>query len=217
MIKAICFDVVGTLIDWRGTITSKLVGVTGYADKIAHEWVYYYAEGDFKSLKQLQQKGEELLRKYIPESELEYIDVPHLSRVWQYMQPWVSGRKTLNTLVYDYPLAALTNLSEEVLARITRHAYLDFDYLLSAEYVGVKKPDPKVYQLGIDTLLCKPEEVLMVAAHTFDLEGAKKAGMKTCYVERNDDKEAKDLDRFDISITSLTQLPEAIKRFEEKK
>ena len=76
----------------------------------------------------------------------------------------------------------LTNLLSIVLANgtarlqinITKSSGLDFDLLLSSELLGLTKPDPAIYHQAIDILGHKPEECVMVTAHTYDLEAAKK-------------------------------------------
>lgn len=46
--------------------------------------------------------------------------------------------------------------------------------LLSSELLGLTKPDPAIYYKAMDILKRKPEECVMVAAHGYDLEAAKK-------------------------------------------
>ena len=57
---------------------------------------------------------------------------------------------------------------------ITKSSKLDFDLLLSSELLGLTKPDPAIYHKAMALLGRKPEECVMVAAHAYDLEAAKK-------------------------------------------
>ena len=68
----------------------------------------------------------------------------------------------------------LANGTARLQIDITKSSNLDFDLLLSSELLGLTKPDPAIYLKAIELLGHKPEECLMVAAHAYDLEAAKK-------------------------------------------
>jgi HAD superfamily hydrolase (TIGR01493 family) len=68
----------------------------------------------------------------------------------------------------------LANGTARLQIDVTKSAGLDFDMLLSSELLGLTKPDPAIYRKAIELLGHKPEECLMVAAHAYDLEAAKK-------------------------------------------
>jgi len=60
-----------------------------------------------------------------------------------------------------------------------KHANLPFDAILTAELVETYKPAPAVYQLAVDFLGYRPDQILMVACHKYDLRAAKAFGMRT--------------------------------------
>jgi 2-haloacid dehalogenase len=61
---------------------------------------------------------------------------------------------------------------------------LPFDCILTAELVKSAKPDPKVYELARSSLNLRPDQILMVAAHKYDLAAAKKFGFSVAFIPR---------------------------------
>ena len=85
-----------------------------------------------------------------------------------------------------FRLAVLTNSGRPSLAQQLHSAGLHsyFDQTLSVDSVGMFKPATDVYMFAAEALRVAPSEVLMVAAHHWDLLGAARAGFKTAFVER---------------------------------
>lgn len=69
-----------------------------------------------------------------------------------------------------------------------KHAALPFDCILSAELAGAYKPEAAVYRRAAALLDVEPSQVLMVAAHQWDLDGARAAGLRTAFVHRPREK-----------------------------
>jgi 2-haloacid dehalogenase len=67
---------------------------------------------------------------------------------------------------------------------MAKRAGLPWDCILSAEVFHAYKPDPKTYSGVARVFDVSPREVMLVAAHHDDLEGAKACGLQTAYVER---------------------------------
>ena len=59
-----------------------------------------------------------------------------------------------------------------------------FDARLSIEDIEVYKPDLRSYKWALQQLGVEPGEALMVAAHGWDIAGAKAAGLQTAFIER---------------------------------
>jgi 2-haloacid dehalogenase len=72
----------------------------------------------------------------------------------------------------------------ETVVGVVKYAALPFDAVLTAELAKSYKPAPAVYQLAVDYLGFKPDEILMVACHKYDLKGARAAGLRTAFVQR---------------------------------
>jgi 2-haloacid dehalogenase len=67
---------------------------------------------------------------------------------------------------------------------IAKQGKLPFDCILTAELVQSAKPDPKVYALATHSLNLRPDQILMVAAHKYDLAAAKKFGFSVAFIPR---------------------------------
>ena len=67
---------------------------------------------------------------------------------------------------------------------MAKRAGLPWDCILSAEVFRAYKPDPATY-LGVAKVFdLQPEQVMLVAAHHDDLDGARACGLRSAYIER---------------------------------
>ncbi len=85
-----------------------------------------------------------------------------------------------------FRFVSLTNSSNAGVAAQFEYAGLTkyFDHRFSVEDIRAYKPDPRPYRWVLEQLDIQPEEALMVAAHAWDLAGAKAVGLQTAYVQR---------------------------------
>lgn len=90
----------------------------------------------------------------------------------------------LTRLGRRYVLAALSNGGFALLTHLVKSAGLPFDCIVSAELARVYKPAPGAYVTTAALLDVEPAQVLMVAAHRWDIDGARGAGLRTAFVER---------------------------------
>lgn len=83
-------------------------------------------------------------------------------------------------------LSFLSNWTLEMLKSCSRHGQLDgyFEKMISTDYAQTFKPDPTAYQLGIDILKLKKEEILFVAFAGWDSSGSKWFGYPTFWMNR---------------------------------
>ena len=83
-------------------------------------------------------------------------------------------------------LAFLSNMTHEMLEANIRSAGLAgmFDEVLSTDQRKNYKPDPKAYQIGIDALRLRREDILFVAFAGWDAAGAKSFGYPTFWLNR---------------------------------
>ncbi|MEO9944807.1 haloacid dehalogenase type II [Paraglaciecola sp.] len=92
------------------------------------------------------------------------------------------------TLLTDagYKIISLTNSSNTGVKAQFANANLTqfFVERLSVEDIGFYKPDLRSYEWALKEMGVKPEEVLMVAAHGWDIAGAKSAGLQTAFIAR---------------------------------
>ncbi|TME92091.1 MAG: haloacid dehalogenase type II, partial [Chloroflexi bacterium] len=84
----------------------------------------------------------------------------------------------------QFVVCALSNGSVWQLVSLAKRAGLPWDLILSVEMFHAYKPDPRVYQGAAELLQCRPAEVMMVAAHAYDLRAARDVGLRTAFVVR---------------------------------
>ncbi|MDE3724737.1 haloacid dehalogenase type II [Nocardiopsis sp. N85] len=124
----------------------------------------------------------------------------------QRLEPWADSVAGLGRIASRFPVVGLSNASRSALTRINAHAGLRWHQALSAEDARGYKPHPDVYRLAIANAGCPPERLLMVAAHAWDLRGARAVGMRTAYVERPVGDPPGAADSFDLEVRSLDEL-----------
>jgi 2-haloacid dehalogenase len=85
-------------------------------------------------------------------------------------------------------LAVLTNSPTDAAERGLRSAGLRdrFEHVIGSDQVEVFKPDLRVYRHGLSVIGAEPLEATMVAAHWWDLRGARTAGMRIAWVARGE-------------------------------
>ena len=199
MVKALTFDVFGTVVDWRSSIIGEgrelgeRLGLQVDWPQLADDW-----RGGYGPAMQRVRSGElpwtkiddlhrMILDELIPKHGLERLDEEqrdHLNRVWHRLQPWPDSVSGLTRLRTRYMLATLSNGNVALLANMAKNGGLPWDVVLSAELARQYKPDPEVYLTAADLLGLKPEEVMMVAAHERDLRASAGVGFRTAYVPR---------------------------------
>ncbi|WP_458690307.1 HAD-IA family hydrolase [Nocardia tengchongensis] len=98
-----------------------------------------------------------------------------LVRAWHVLPAWPDAAEGISRLRKRYTVAAFSNGGLALLTRLVRAAELPFDCLLSAELARTYKPGLQAYRRAADLLDIAPDRVLMVAAHGWDLEGARQS------------------------------------------
>ena len=198
-VKALTFDVFGTVVDWRGSIIQDCTefgaarGLTADWASFADDWRSGYApamdrvrRGDLPWTKidvLHRMILDDLLVKYDLNS-LSEADKDHLNRVWHRLNPWPDTVAGLTRLRQRLIISTLSNGNVSLLTNMAKHGGLPWDCILSAEIAKHYKPDPEAYLTAADMLGCKPEEVMMVAAHKNDLRAAQAAGLQAAFVPR---------------------------------
>lgn len=216
MIKAIFFDVIGTVVDWKGTIIRDLERIgyrheRGDAAKIATEFASFYASGSFKTSKQMAEMGKGLLSTYFPEAFASPWKVAYFTNLWMRLDLWPDTLSGLAKLQKHAPCSTLSNVNSSWMASLSDNIGITWYRCLSSMDVGVKKPDPKVYQHGLRVLNVMPGEALMVAAHAYDLRAAKEQGMRTAFVNRGEEPFT-DTMEFNFVVQDLNELADTLEK-----
>lgn len=106
---------------------------------------------------------------------------------YQMLIPFDDAVSGLNRLSGKYKLAILSNGEQHYLEYLAQNRIcIEFDHILSAETVGQFKPHPSVYRFAMKKLNSEPQQIMMIAAHSFDILGARHSGFRGAYVNRYD-------------------------------
>jgi 2-haloacid dehalogenase len=199
-VKALVFDVFGTVVDWR---SSLIADFTKWSDKrgIKADWtalvdgwraVYHasmdevrkHPERGYMILDTLHRQSLEKLVAQFSIAGLNDADLHYLTMGWHRLRPWPDSVAGLTRLKTRYIISPLSNGNVALLTNMAKFSGLPWDLILSAELFEHYKPDPETY-LGAARLLgLAPGEVMMVAAHNNDLNAAERLGLKTAFVPR---------------------------------
>jgi 2-haloacid dehalogenase len=138
------------------------------------------------------------------------------THVWRRLKPWPDSVDGLTRIKKKYVIAPLSNGNIALMTGLSKFGGLPWDAILGAELVQHYKPDREVYVSAYYYLDLKPEEVMMCAAHVFDLHAARRAGLRTAFIFRPheygngtagvpDSASPGDFDLVSESITDLAQ------------
>jgi 2-haloacid dehalogenase len=111
--------------------------------------------------------------------------VREFMQVYMDLQPYPDAIEGLGSLGARYGLVALSNGEQWYLEKLLENNVpVPFDSIISVDQVGAFKPAPGIYRKAVQRLKCEPGEIMMVAAHSFDILGAQACGFKAAYVNR---------------------------------
>ena len=119
--------------------------------------------------------------------EFEYDQIDEFMESYQTLTPFKDAIDGLNRLSEKYHLVMLSNGEQHFLEHLAKNRIgIDFYQILSAETVSQFKPHPSVYRFAAEKLSLEPQQIMMVAAHSFDILGARHSGFRGAYVNRYD-------------------------------
>lgn len=107
-----------------------------------------------------------------------------LNAVWSRLEAWPDSVEGLARLRERFVVSTLSNAAMSTMVAVVKHAGLPFDSILTAELAHIYKPAPAVYRLAVDYLGYRPDQIMMVACHKYDLAAARAFGMRTAFVAR---------------------------------
>ncbi|HUJ86993.1 MAG TPA: haloacid dehalogenase type II [Burkholderiales bacterium] len=198
-VKALVFDVFGTVVDWRGSVIAEGRRL-GRRHKLSVDWSAFADawRAGYRPAMARVRAGElpwttiDALHRVILDGLLAQFGIAGLSpaeieqfnRAWHRLKPWRDARGGLRRLKRKYVIAPLSNGNVALLTNMAKSAGLPWDCILSAELFHHYKPDPETYRGAASLLGLAPDEVMMVAAHKDDLFAAKGCGLRTGFVAR---------------------------------
>lgn len=195
-IKAVVFDAYGTLFD-VASIDEQLSDHFGdKAPEVAALWRRKQLEYTWlRTLMNRYRNFEGLTRdalvyaceKLMLTIETSTIDdlMDHYKRLSVY--PEVA--RALQSMSKHFKLAILSNANLNLLEQAVEHNEIHsfLNSIFSADEIGEFKPTPAVYQLPADGLRINKKEILFVSSNTWDVAGAKAAGMRVAWLKRRND------------------------------
>lgn len=228
-VQALTYDVGGTVFDWQTAIRDKVgiidnerqagIDVAQFALDWRRRFFQLLAEvrkGDrpWCSADVLQLASLEDVAAQYPSLELTSEEMPELVDVWHAMNVWEDFPASLARLRQRYRMIVLTVMSFSIVVDSSRHAGIQWDGILSGEFMNHYKPDTEAYVEAATRLRLAPEQCMMVAAHPGDLRASMRAGFRTAYVQPKlnepfgyDDKDPND---FDIQADDFTHLADQL-------
>jgi 2-haloacid dehalogenase len=196
-VRAVTFDMYGTLLDLEATFApcfrDFLVakGYSGDAAGVVEAWERdYLHESMVDTLVGGGRTPFERVRRVTLSQRFSKLKIEHtqdeieavLGRATPTLFPDVL--EGLGRLREKYTLAVLSNGDLASLERAVEGLAIPVERTISAEQAGYYKPHSEVYRHGVRQLGLENNQILHVAAHGWDIRGAKATGMLGAYINR---------------------------------
>jgi 2-haloacid dehalogenase len=231
-VRVVACDIFGTTVDWYTGITGQVtevftrLGLDVDAGLFTTDWRDRYlpsmqrvrdGERAWAYLDTLHRESlDDLLEQHGIADTVDEPTRDRLVHAWHALPAWDDAVDGVTRLRRRHLVATLSNGGFALLTNLVKAAGMPFDCILSAELAHTYKPDPRVYRTAAGLLDVDPAQVLMVAAHTWDIEGARTAGLRTAFLHRPHEKgphrtadSAEDVNS-DLVVTSLGDLADAL-------
>jgi 2-haloacid dehalogenase len=232
-VRAILFDVFGTVVDWRSGISAAVQSFARRHDisidaaQFATAWRAQYQPSmepiragarQYVTLDTLHRENLEIvLRTHgINVGDLGEDELQALAKSWRYLPPWPDSVPGIGALKSHFIVGPLSNANTALLVDMAKFGGLPWDVVLGSDVGRAYKPDVAAYRtparfLGIDV-----GEVMLVAAHNGDLEFAQRAGLGTAFVARplehgpGQTVDVNATGQWDASVASITELADQL-------
>lgn len=191
-IKACVFDAYGTLFDVHSAVgrLRARIGADGDAlsqlwrtKQLEYTWLralmgrhvdFWQVTGDALDYALDRTGVDRAVREPLMQAYLSLDAYPEVPEVLRRLR--AGGLKT----------AILSNGEPKMLQAGARSAGIDglLDAILSVEDVGVFKPHPRVYQLAVDRLAVRPDQITFQSSNAWDVHGAATFGLRPVWINR---------------------------------
>lgn len=226
-IKALVFDVFGTLVDWRSSIAREareILGADIDAERFADAWRAQYQPAmddvrsgrlPFSKLDVLHRRNLDVVLREFGRDALDEAARVQLNLAWHRLDAWPDVAAGLERLRRKYRIAPCSNGNISLMVDLARRNRFPWDAILGAELARDYKPKPVVYLSAAAAFDCEPIEAMMVAAHSSDLAAAAAAGLRTAFIARPDENGPGRGERaasvpVDLSASSLADLADRL-------
>jgi 2-haloacid dehalogenase len=198
-VRALVFDVFGSVVDWRGSIQRDLTawGVANGKnvdwEAFARDWRSHYQPNleevrsgrrPFALLDTLHREALNVLLPKYGIDDLTEAQKDHINQVWHRLDGWPDSVPGLLRLKARFTIAPLSNGNVSLLNNMAKYAALPWDLNLSTQWFNAYKPKPETYLGAVKALGLESEQVMMCAAHNDDLKAARNVGLKTAFWAR---------------------------------
>ncbi len=198
-VKFLTFDIFGTVMDLTGSLAGPAGDFLAANGSDVSGQAFY---GDWRERQRIEQYQDNLLMLghsgYLETCRRAFVyclkkhsvnytaeAVREFMQVYMGLQPYPDAIEGLRSLGSRYKLVALSNGEQWYLERLlASNVPVEFDAIISVDQVGAFKPSPGIYRKAVQRLKCEPGEIMMVAAHAFDILGAQACGFRAAYVNR---------------------------------
>jgi 2-haloacid dehalogenase len=195
-VKGLFFDVGGTVFDWKSTVKERIqeladrhgevVDSEAFAVDWRQEMFKVHTEVRLGNLPWINSDG-----MHLRALENMAVMYPLLNKIdrerfikatWHNLKAFDGAAQSINRLREKYMVVVLTILSFESIVSSAKAAGVQWDGILSCEFLGYYKPSLQAYRKAVSLLGLQPSEAMMVAAHPGDLAAAQAACLHTAYV-----------------------------------
>jgi 2-haloacid dehalogenase len=198
-LKALLFDTFGTVVDWRSSLITELDafgqrrGISADWPLLVDEWRAAYqpsmdrvrkGEQPWTTLDALHRQSLESLVADLGIGGFRLENLDELAGAWRRLRPWPDAEEGMRRLATRYILGPLSNANVALLVRLRKFASLPWDVIFGADLWQHYKPDPETYKCACRLLDLGPNEVMLVAAHNYDLRAARAQGLCTGFIPR---------------------------------
>jgi 2-haloacid dehalogenase len=200
-VRAVLFDTFGTVVDWRSGVAHAVQefaarhGLALAAESFADAWRAQYQPGmeqvrsqgrDYVLLDVLHRENlDVVLREHnLDPRQFDAAELAELARCWRYLPPWPDSIAGIAALRTHFIVGPLSNGHTALLLDMAKAYDIPWDLVLGSDIGRAYKPDPVAYRTPAQILGIDPGEVMLVAAHNGDLQGARRAGLATAFIPR---------------------------------
>jgi 2-haloacid dehalogenase len=229
-VRALFYDVFGTLVDWRTSVARQaeaMLKPRGLAldwPAFADAWRGEYQGAldevrtgriPFSKLDVLHRRSLEITLKKFAVTALSEDDKRELNMAWHRLDAWPDVPPGLARLKRQFLLAPVSNGNISLMVDLARRNNLPWDAILGAEIAGDYKPKPRVYLASAEAFDLPPKACMMVAAHSKDLAAAAALGLRTAHLARPNEHgpgrgETAPTVTVDFAVKSLEDLAEKL-------
>ena len=229
-VRALVFDVFGTLVDWRRSVSREaraVLGARGHevdGEAFADAWRAQYqpvmeevrsGRMAFSKLDLLHRRGLDTVLRDMGLDALDEAARTELVLAWHRLDAWPDVTPGLARLRQRFRIAPCSNGNVSLMADLARRNGWHWDAILGAEWARDYKPKPVVYLAAAAAFDCAPQHTMMVAAHSSDLAAAAATGLRTAFIARPDEYgpgrgEVRASVAVDLSADSLTALADLL-------